>query len=437
MKKILVTGLCTLHWGRLQYGNIGNYYIVEPLFRQLHKYFPDYKILTTFQMDETFIRNEDVEVVNMDFYYSWNPDKDVANAYTDVEIAQKIVNGELVEESEFVSIVRNVDAVINVSGDMWGDNAEHVGHNRFLVDCLKMKAAQTLGIKTFLFAVTPGPFSTNYDLAKDVFEHFDGVYIREKVSNSNLTKWGFALDNVSWAPCPSYLFEPNSAYRSKWTEIIDENHDEGKKVIGFTIGGFNMPIGPYDMWPREDSQYDVFVDLIKHIFESTDATVMLFSHTNGFELPPKFRLINGRDYIILEQLYRIICSRFGEYASRIVLIDEPLLPCNIKSVIGKMDMLITGRVHASVAATSQYIPTVYIEYDRRVIYSDKMLGFSGQIGMSDYVCEPSNLETLIVKFDNCYANLNDIRNQLITNVNSIKREADNVFSIIKQEVIDE
>ena len=70
MKSILVTGLCTLHWGRLQYGNIGNYYIVEPLFRQLHKHFPDYKIVTTFQMDEQFIRKEDIEVVPMELYYA-------------------------------------------------------------------------------------------------------------------------------------------------------------------------------------------------------------------------------------------------------------------------------------------------------------------------------------------------------------------------------
>ena len=69
MKSILVTGLCTLHWGRLQYGNIGNYYIVEPLFRQLHKHFPDYKIVTTFQMDEQFIRKEDIEVVPRDIIF--------------------------------------------------------------------------------------------------------------------------------------------------------------------------------------------------------------------------------------------------------------------------------------------------------------------------------------------------------------------------------
>ena len=83
MKKILVTGLCTLHWGRLQYGNIGNYYIIEPLFRLLHKYFPGYAITTTFQMTEEFARKEKIEIVPMWLYYNWNSQNDLKNAYDD------------------------------------------------------------------------------------------------------------------------------------------------------------------------------------------------------------------------------------------------------------------------------------------------------------------------------------------------------------------
>ena len=78
----------------------------------------------------------------------------------------------------------------------------------------------------------------------------------------------------------------------------------------------------------------------------------------------------------------------NSYHKHVTLIEEPLLPCDIKAVIGKLDMLITGRVHASVASTSQCIPTVYMEYDRRIIYSDKMLGFSEQLEMQRFVAEP-------------------------------------------------
>ena len=73
--KILVTGLCTLHWGRLQYGNVGNYYIIEPLFRELHRVFPEAEILTTFQMTEEFVQREDITVLPMELYYAWREDE--------------------------------------------------------------------------------------------------------------------------------------------------------------------------------------------------------------------------------------------------------------------------------------------------------------------------------------------------------------------------
>lgn len=432
MKSILVTGLCTLHWGRLQYGNIGNYYIVEPLFRQLHEHFPDYRIVTTFQMDEEFIRNENIEVIPMELYYSWR-EEDVADAYQDVEIAEKKMQQMECELTPWVEILLDCEYVINVSGDMWGDNAEHVGHKRFLVDCLKMKTAQLLQKKTILYAVTPGPFSDKEEnkLAKEVFDRFDLVVIREKVSKDNLIKWGFSIDHVVWAPCPSFLFEANQDYQSKWIESIKNSHKQNRRVVGITFGGFNMPRGPYDMWPREEEQYQVYVELAEYIVNTLKADIMIFSHTNGFELPPHFKLKNGRDYMILEQFYNILVNKNSRYKEHIQLIDEPLLPCDIKKVIGSLDMLITGRVHASVAATSQCIPTVYVEYDRRVIYSDKMTGFSALLGMEEYVCEPQDRESMRGKVTKCFRQLDEVKESLEHVIGTIKKDADAAFDLIK------
>ena len=116
------------------------------------------------------------------------------------------------------------------------------------------------------------------------------------------------------------------------------------------------------------------------------------------------------------------------------MVDEPLLPCDIKALIGKLDMLITGRVHASVAATSQCIPTVYIEYDRRVIYSDKMYGFSSLLNMDKYVCVPGDLEGLIQTVTECYNNLEQIKKKLEKTIPQIKQCADLIYEDIKKYV---
>lgn len=433
MGRILVTGLCTLHWGRLQYGNIGNYYIVEPLVRLLHKYFPEYEIVTTFQMDDAFIQTEKVTVLPMELYYAWRGETDVIEAHQDVETAEKYLQQQESELTPWLETIKDSEYLINVSGDMWGDNAEHVGHNRFLVDCLKMKAAQLMGCKTVLYAVTPGPFSdlNTRALAREVFSSFKKVFIREKVSEENLKKWGFGTDNVTWAPCPSYLFQKNEQYTSVWTQKIEKIHGHGRKVLGLTFGGFNMPCGPYDMWPREPEQYEVFINLAEHIISQLNADIVLFSHTNGFEQPPHFKLILGRDFVILKQFYELLLEKNSAYAKRIILINEPLLPCDMKKVIGELDMLVTGRVHASVAAASQCVPTVYMEYDQRVIYSDKMSGFSSQIGMERFVCVPGDLSKLLENVTECYENMEQIQQQLHVVIPEIQQQAEYAYEVIR------
>ena len=119
--KILVTGLCTLHWGRLEYGNIGNYYIVEPTFRELHRVFPDAEILTTFQMTKEFEGRYNIRILPMDWYYGWQFD-DISNAYRDFGMAEYFAQtGTLPSLSEFLRTVNECDLVLNVSGEMWGD----------------------------------------------------------------------------------------------------------------------------------------------------------------------------------------------------------------------------------------------------------------------------------------------------------------------------
>lgn len=431
---ILVTGLCTLHWGRLQYGNVGNYYIVEPLFRLLHKYFPDSCIYTTFQMDDAFVKNENIVVLPMELYYSWS-ETDVERAIQDVEAARKLAEDKKsdIPKSEYIKALECCEIVINVSGDMWGDNAEHVGKDRFYVDCLKMKAAQLLNKKTVLYAVTPGAFKSvkDFDLAKEVFERFDRVFIREKVSMGNLKKWGLSTEKVTYAPCPSFLYEANKDGSSRWTEYIEEAHSSEFEVIGMTFGGFNMPKGPYDMWPREDAQYEHFLQLAEHVLRKGNKKIMLFSHTNGFDLPPKFRLKNGRDFVILQQFCTLLKGRNPEIADRICLVEEPLLPYDLKGLIGKLDMLITGRVHASVAATSQMVPTVFMEYDRRVIYSDKMSGFSEQMGLEEYVCTPDDLEQMIRVTERCMQNKELIEKQLQIEIPKLQRLAEDAVKELR------
>ena len=432
--KILVTGLCTLHWGRLQFGNIGNYYIIEPLFRELHRVFEDAEIITTFQMTDDFIKREKITVVPMDYYYAWKED-DVALAQKEFELVSNYDKSNHVEDTPYISLVKQCKLVINVSGDMWGDNAEHVGKSRFLVDLLKMRTAQLLGAKTVLFAGTPGPFTddTTREFAKEVYQNFDLVINREPTSTKNMKEWGFHAKCVKDFACPAFLYTPllSETEQLKLNKLMNSLRT-GKKIVGFTIGGFNMPVGPYDMWPREEWQYDVFVQVIEHIINDLDAKVVLISHTNGFELPPHFKLINGRDYPILKQLQEVTLKRGNlNCPEDLICLEGPYLPNMTKKIIGQFDMMVTGRVHASVAAISQYIPTVFLTYEQSFIPSTKMYGFSSLAGVGEFVCEPGNREQIIQKVDDCYKNRTQIRNRLQNNIPEVQSKAKAAFDEMK------
>ncbi len=429
--KILVTGLCTLHWGRLEYGNIGNYYIVEPFFRELHRVFPDAEIVTTFQMTKEFSKRENVKCLPMNIYYEWS-DNDVNNALKDYAISQIFSEtGELVDSTPYIEQVMSSDMVIDISGEMWGDKADPVGKDRMLVNLLKIRTAQLLNKHTILYAVSAGPFNdkkTN-KLAKTVFENFDLVTIREHETTLRLKDLGFNIDKAQEIPCPSYLFEPFSD--NEMVQILKKEKIIGyeKPTVGMIVCGFNIR-PPYDKWPREDEEYYEFAIVIEHIVNNLGARIVLMSHSNGFDLPPNFKFKHGRDYDVVKQLQQVVKSR-GKVKNMddVICIENAYIPAETKSIIGKFDMLVTGRVHASVAAVSQYIPTVFVTYEKGE-NSGKTLGFSLIAGLQDYVANPVARD-MIDKVNMCFTDRKSIQSHLKKQIPKVKGMAIQGFDVLK------
>lgn len=97
-------------------------------------------------MSERFCKAEKVSVIGMDLYYGWNDDLALAKKrINDCLIAQKYrESNELTEKTSYIEEVLNADLVIDFSGDIWGDNADFLGDDRFLVGLIKDRVAQLL-----------------------------------------------------------------------------------------------------------------------------------------------------------------------------------------------------------------------------------------------------------------------------------------------------
>lgn len=430
---ILLIGQCSLHWGRMEFGNIGNYYIIEPFIKELKRVFPASEIKTTFQMSDRFCKEEKVIVLPLELYYGWTG-KDLELARKEVEIARTYPqSGREQETTPYIEALLWADIVIDFSGDIWGDNADFLGPDRFEVGLLKDQAAQILGKRTVMLAGSPGPFGNLKlkELAKEVYKSFDLVTNREPLSTVLLEKEGFDCSRTLTLACPAFLFEP--ARKEKVKEVINEIHkfnDGNKKpVVGFILCGWNFEEGPFDKWPRSDDNYRVFAEAVEYLSEELGAIVCLMSHSNGFDVPPApFELKHGRDYPIAKQLQRVVEQR--GLAKDVIALDGVYSTWETKAIIGSMDMLVSGRVHAAVAALSQYIPTVIIDYGHEP-KAHKLKGFATVVGVEDYVVSPSSLGALREGIRDCWNNYTQYQKFLLSHMTEIREQAKTHFDLLK------
>lgn len=429
--RILIIGQCSTHWGRMEYGNIGNYYIIETTVRELHRVYPSAELVTTFQMTDDFCYRERITRLPLELFYAWS-ENDVPNALTDLGIATIYQQtGKLVSSTPFIDEVLNSDLVIDFSGEMWGDHAEPVGKDRFLVGLIKNRVAQLLGKPTVLLAGSQGPFSDERttEFAKVVFKNFNLVSNREAASAELLKNKGFDISRVRSFSCPAFLFEPKP--ESEMIEIFEKENirHKDKKTIGFILCGFNMLEGPYDKWPRHDDEYHQFAETIEYIVNNLGARVVLMSHQNGFELLPNFKLIQGRDFPIAKQLETVVAKRGNVCMEDVFCLKEPYGPRETKAIIGQFYMFVSGRVHGFVASTSMYVPTVLITRGFGPV-SHRNIGFARSVGAEDYVASPKSSRDIINKIQNCWDKRDHIRATLKIMIPQVQATAKNAFNAL-------
>lgn len=411
--RIFVIGQSTLHWGRIEFGNIGNLYVAEPFYLELHRAFPNAKIRTTLQMSDDFCKRTNVECVPMDWYYGWT-ENDLPNAYKELAIASAYKEtGTLIDTTPFISEVLSSDLVVDLSGDIWGENADLVGANRFLVGLIKDRVAQLLGKPTAMLAGSPGPFNRDNTLsfAHLVFKNFDLVTNREPVSRGVLESFGFDLSKLYDCACPAFLFKAASQESIKHHLVGTVLEKKDRPVVGFVLCGWNMLQGPFSREDWRDEEFGQYVSVIRKFIKKYNVRVCLMSHSNGFKLPPKphFEMIHGRDYPIMEQLYKIL--KQTDVADSVSMLTGIYLADETKAIVSNFDMVVSGRVHAAVGALSQSVPTVIIDYGHEP-KAHKLKGFATIAGMEEYVANPADENDIWQKVEQCWINRKEINSFL-------------------------
>lgn len=126
---LLVTGQLTLEPERLENGNIGNAYVVVGLFFSLREHFPKATIRTTLQVSEGLQRRCRLEVLPPSVY---------------IDPRGPALDSVRINTASWKSAVLASDIVLDVSGDLWGPNADSIAQNRFVAGLERMNQAASL-----------------------------------------------------------------------------------------------------------------------------------------------------------------------------------------------------------------------------------------------------------------------------------------------------
>ena len=218
-------------------------------------------------------------------------------------------------------------------------------------------------------------------------KNFDLILARESITYEMLKEKG--LNNIKLCADGAFTMDKEELeLPSGWQN-------------GNTMGLNFSPL----VWKKNKESRKAVKSLIQHILNSTDMTIALTPHVMEDD---------NNDYEVLYNYY----EEFKE-TGRVIILPDNLNAIQYKGYIGRMRFFIGARTHATIAAYSNYIPTMVLGY------SVKSKGIAKDIfGEEKLVLginEISDSNKLISKFDEMLRCEEDLKVQLKNSIPRIKK----------------
>lgn len=423
---IFVTGATSSSKYGMEFHNLGNFIIAEPLFEQLRMTFPGSRISTSIQMTDEFYKRHNLVGCAERRFWTYGLKTGIETAKDIFKVLLwKVSKRDSLLTSPLLSEIYHADLVIDFSGDIYGDNASWT---KFLETNARLIMALLMKKKVAMLIGSPGPFSRYWRqmLAKFVLPKLDLITNREPLSTAMLAYVGIKGEHIYSTACPSVLF---SAAKSLPDNEDKTRLEENKKTIGVIVCGWNMPDGPFNKWPREDREFDWLIGLIKWIVEESDYRVCVMAHQNGTD--ENGELVPGNDHRIINRLFELMPQEWAH--ERVFTLNGLYDAAQSKKIISYFELLVSGRIHGAVQGLSQAIPTLIVDYGHEP-KAHKLQGFARVYGVDDYVCEPENTNDMKSKLEQLISRQEVIRKELEQRLSRVKSQALENFSLIKKVV---
>jgi colanic acid/amylovoran biosynthesis protein len=304
-------------------------------------------------------------------------------------IAWKITRAPSLLRTPLLEELNEADLIIDFSGDLYGDNSKW---KNFLEDNLRLILARMLKKPVAMLFGSPGPFTSLWRLvlAKHNLKRLDLLTNREARSTAMLNYVGVSGANIHSTACPSVFFEGEPGENLPRNQDYIRIFETEAPIFGLILCGWNMPVGPFNKWPRDEFEFAQFVELINWLLENTAHDICVMSHQNATSHDGSLQ--RGNDHRIIDRLLEL--ARSEQTRGRLFTLHGLYDAAQSKAIIGSFDVVMSGRIHGAVQALSQAIPTAIIDYGHEP-KAHKLLGFAEIYGIERLVADPGDASNLV------------------------------------------
>jgi len=270
-----------------------------------------------------------------------------------------------------------LDAILDISG---GDSfADLYGQRRFTDVTLPKLVAERLGVPLVLLPQTYGPYreAHNRAAAASVVRGARQCWARDEHSFSILRDLlGDSFDARRHRTGVDVAFglpivRPNSSIADK----LEAHASRHTLTVGLNVSGllYNRPGDDTERYGFRSSYREIIDDLLRRLLAIDGVAVILVPH-----VAPTRAMVDD-DAAACEA---VVASLGTTDAARVLSLPRGLSASELKWCIGRCAWFCGTRMHSTIGAISQGIPTTAIAY------SDKTLGVFATAGVAECVVDP-------------------------------------------------
>lgn len=343
----------------------------------------------------------------------------------------KIINCQspIAPKKNTLNALLNADLICDITG---GDSFSDIyGIGRFARGYLLKRICQMTGKPFIMLPQTYGPFKSSLSLwmAKRVLQKSHMIYSRDKEGLETIEGLIGTSEKVKLCPDVAFSLTPRSPVSNQFLPVDskqaktknDQTKTENLQLIGLNVSGllYNGGYTGKNDFELKGDYKKLMRTIIDYFVTKENTKILLVPHV----VPEEWEAEN--DLFACRKLRKNLPEEIRE---RVIIAQpdqgQPFFDqCEIKYLIGSCNFFLGSRMHATIAAISQCIPTIGLAY------SKKFAGVYETAGVDNCVADLRVLtnEDVMGFIKTTYRNKDLIKTELEKGIPEIKKRVSSIF----------